>query len=91
MASGLLIAPAAQHRILFRQRDKEELLERSNSLAIGGMVALAVAIWAAVGLAVDFLFGLGWALPVAVALAALLLWLWVVQPVIHRQRPGTGT
>lgn len=87
-ASGLLIAPAAQHRILFRQHDKEELLERSNRLAIAGVVALAVAICSSVALAVDFLFGLGFALPTGAALALLLLWLWVVQPMINRPRSG---
>src|SRR5688572_7903121 len=30
VATVLLIAPAAQHRILFRQKDKEKLLRRSN-------------------------------------------------------------
>src|SRR3954468_1788074 len=30
LATALLIAPAAQHRILFRQQDKENLLRRSN-------------------------------------------------------------
>jgi hypothetical protein len=37
LASGLLIAPAAQHRVLFRQHDKENLLRRSNRYATAGV------------------------------------------------------
>ena len=86
VASGLLIAPAAQHRILFRKHDKANLLERSNRMAIAGVIALAVAICAVIVLAVDFLFGLGRSLPTGGAIAVLLLWLWVIQPVITRRR-----
>src|SRR5215204_6001038 len=44
VATVLLIAPAAQHRILFRQKDKEKLLRRSNRYAIAGLVVLGLAI-----------------------------------------------
>src|SRR4051812_3484964 len=57
VATGLLIAPAAQHRILFRQRDKENLLRRSSHSALWGLVFLAIAIVAAVLLGVGVLFG----------------------------------
>ena len=57
LATGLLIAPAAQHRILFRQHDKEALLRRSSKSALWGLVFLAIAIVAAVLLVVDVLFG----------------------------------
>ena len=58
LATALLIAPAAQHRMLFRQQDKEALLQRSNRSAIAGLVALGVAICAALLLVVDVLFSL---------------------------------
>ena len=48
VATGLLIAPAAQHRVLFRQHDKEALLRRSNRSACLGLTVLAVAIVGAV-------------------------------------------
>src|SRR5438270_13910323 len=38
VASVLLIAPAAQHRVLFRQRDKEALLKRSSRSAFAGLM-----------------------------------------------------
>src|SRR5215217_1957258 len=56
VATGLLIAPAAQHRVLFRQHDKEALLQRSSRLAYAGLLVLAVAICLAVLLVTDVLF-----------------------------------
>ena len=40
VATVLLIAPAAQHRVLFRQKDKEKLLRRSNVYAVAGLIVL---------------------------------------------------
>ena len=56
VASVMLIAPAAQHRVLFRQHDKDALLRRSNRSAFVGLLALAVAMTAAVLLVLDVLF-----------------------------------
>jgi uncharacterized protein involved in cysteine biosynthesis len=58
VATALLIAPAAQHRVLFRQHDKEALLRRSNLSALAGLVALGLAICSALLLVVDVLFSL---------------------------------
>src|SRR3954464_2521831 len=57
VATILLIAPAAQHRVLFRQRDKEALLRRSSRSAFAGLMVLAVAICAALLLVLDVFFG----------------------------------
>ncbi|SMO87885.1 hypothetical protein SAMN06273567_10662 [Geodermatophilus aquaeductus] len=86
VATALLIAPAAQHRALFRQHDKEELLRRSNRLAFLGLCVLAVAIVAAVVLVVDFLFALPQALVTGGLVAALLGWLWIGSPALQRAR-----
>src|SRR5919107_2676555 len=56
VATVLLIAPAAQHRVLFRQKDKDQLLRRSNLYAFAGLVVLGVAICTAILLVVDVLF-----------------------------------
>jgi hypothetical protein len=53
VATGLLIAPAAQHRVLFRQHDKEALLRRSNRSAFLSLTVLALAIAGAVLLVTD--------------------------------------
>jgi hypothetical protein len=84
VATVLLIAPAAQHRVLFRQHDKEALLRRNSRSAFAGLIALAVAITSAVLLVVDVLFSRTLAWGTAGVLAALLGWWWVAIP--FRQR-----
>jgi len=84
LATALLIAPAAQHRILFRQHDKELLLKRSNRSALAGLLALGVAICSALLLVVDALFSLTLAWVTAGALAAVLGWWWLAVPVWQR-------
>src|SRR4051794_8476144 len=84
LATALLIAPAAQHRIQFRQQDKETLLRRSNRSAIAGLFALGLAICSALLLVVDVLFSVTLAWITAVALAALLTWWWLAVPLWMR-------
>ena len=86
VATGLLIAPAAQHRVLFRQKDKEQLLRRSNRSALGGLVVLVVAICTALLLVVDTLFDRSLAWTVTGAVAALLVWWWIAVPFWRRAR-----
>ncbi len=86
VATALLIAPAAQHRVLFRQHDKEILLRRSHRSAFAGLVALAVAICAALLLVVDVLFSRTQAWLTAGVVAALLLWWWMLAPFWQRSR-----
>ena len=84
VATGLLIAPAAQHRVLFRQQDKEGLLRRSSRSAYAGLVVLAVAIASAVLLVTDVLFSRTQAWVTAGAVAALLAWWWIAVPFWQR-------
>jgi amino acid transporter len=57
LATALLIAPSAYHRLRWRERDKERMLRVSNRLAIAGIGAVAVAMTASVYLVTDVLFG----------------------------------
>jgi hypothetical protein len=84
VATGLLIAPAAQHRVLFRQHDKEGLLHRSSRMAYAGLVVLAVAITSAVLLVTDVLFSRTQAWISAAAVAGVLAWWWIVVPYWQR-------
>jgi hypothetical protein len=84
VATGLFIAPAAQHRVLFRQHDKEGLLHRSSRSAYAGVVVLAIAITSAVLLVVDVLFSRTQAWVTAGVVGALLAWWWVVVPFWQR-------
>ncbi len=80
VATGLLIAPAAQHRVLFRQHDKEALLRRSNRSAFLGLTVLALAIVGAVLLVTDVLFDLALAGITAAAIGLFLAWWWIAVP-----------
>jgi hypothetical protein len=84
VASALLIAPAAQHRVLFRQRDKEALLRRSSHSALAGLLVLALAICSALLLVVDVLFSTAQAWATAGGVGVVLLWWWVVVPYWRR-------
>jgi hypothetical protein len=86
LATALLIAPAAQHRILFRQYDKEALLRRSNRSAVAGLLALGLAICAAMFLVVDVVFDHTLAGLTAGVLALLLVWWWLAVPLWQRAR-----
>lgn len=86
VATALLIAPAAQHRVLFRQRDKEALLHRSNRSAVIGLVTLALAVCSALLLVVDVLFDRALAWTTAGVVAVLLAWWWLAVPLWHRSR-----
>ena len=84
MATLFLIAPSANHRVQFRQDDKEALLLRSNWLAIVGTVFLATAVMGATFLITDILYG-GLATTITTAiLAGLLAWFWYGVPIFRR-------
>jgi predicted membrane channel-forming protein YqfA (hemolysin III family) len=86
VATALLIAPSAYHRLRWREHDKEHMLQMSNRLAIAGTIFLAAAIVAVVYLVTDLIFGLAATL-VATTLAAILFaWLWYGLPLVRRVR-----
>jgi len=84
VATVLLIAPAAQHRVLFRQQEKETLLRRSNRSAFAGLLALAVAICSAILLVLDVFFSRTQAWVTTGVIAAMFLWWWVAVPFWQR-------
>jgi hypothetical protein len=88
VATALLIAPSAYHRLRWREHDKEHMLQMSNRLAIAGTVFLAAAIVAVVYLVTNLIFGLAATL-VATFLATILFgWLWYGLPLVRRLRAG---
>jgi len=84
LATAFLIAPSANHRILFRQRDKERLLRRSNTQAIAGLAFLALSTVGAAALITDVIFGSLSAGLTAGGVAGVLLVLWFVAPIYRR-------
>jgi len=83
-ASAFLIAPSAHHRLRWRASDKERLLQTSNRQAIVGTTLLALGIASAVYVVVSFLYGDAYGIPVAAAIAALLVGLWYALPLYRR-------
>ena len=82
--SVFLIAPSAYHRIRFRDRDKEALLQISNIFAIIGMVFLAVGMTSVVFLVTDLIFK-GVVTAVVTSLAAgLFALVWFVLPLARK-------
>jgi hypothetical protein len=76
LATALLIAPSAHHRLRWRQHDKERLLRTANRLSIGGMVFLTFALVGAVYLVTDLLFHPAAAAVVTAAAGLFFAWFW---------------
>jgi uncharacterized membrane protein len=88
VATALLIAPSAYHRIHFRRHDKEQLLETSNRLAIAGTVFLALAVACVVYLITDFLYHVVAAAVATAVVAGCFGWFWYGLPLSRlRQAP----
>jgi O-antigen/teichoic acid export membrane protein len=85
-ATALLIAPVSDHRQVFRQGRKPELVRTASTLAQAGLGALLVAIIGAVFLVLDVVAGLGWATGLAVVITLLYLALWYMLPKLIRAR-----
>ena len=86
VASALLIAPAAHHRLTFRLQDKGYLVLRANRLAIAGLACLAIAMTTAIGLVTDFVFDTDTAVAASVGIGLLFLLLWYAMPLRRRRR-----
>ena len=83
---SLLIAPAAFHRVVYRQRLKQHLVRAANRLALCGLVLLLLSLVSAVLLVMDVVLGLGPAIGLA---SGVLVWFaiwWFVLPVTSRVR-----
>ena len=89
IASALLIAPSAWHRLRFRQRDKERILLASNRMAIGGLGFLAAAMTGAVMLVADFIYSPTLTIVGGALAAATFGVLWYVLPLAAPNEPET--
>jgi hypothetical protein len=85
-AVALLSAPAAWHRVLFRQGERPMIIEVANRLAIAGMACLAVAMTFTVLLLTDEVLGNWGAIVLSVFAAALFVTLWFLLPLRRRWR-----
>ncbi len=84
IATILLIAPSAYHRLLFQLRDKTHLVKISNWFAIAGLFVLAVSITGAVLLISDLLFNGVKVTIFTAVIGGLFLLLWAILPLARR-------
>jgi len=85
LTTALLIAPTANHRMLFRKRDKEHLVRISNRLTLAGLAVLALSLIGAVLLISDILFK-GTMTIVSTAVTGIVLaTLWALLPLYRRR------
>jgi hypothetical protein len=80
LSSLLLIAPAANHRLLFREGIKEHLLRAANKLVIAGLMMLALGMVLSLYLVTTLVFSTPAAIVVSASTAAVVAFTWFVFP-----------
>ena len=90
ITTGLLVAPAAIHRMLFGRGVKAATVQIGHRLFVIGLAALAATLVGAVLLVLDVVAGRQFAVPVAAAFAVFLVALWFVLPLPVRRRNDNG-
>jgi hypothetical protein len=80
LAIVLLMTPSIQHRIRFREHDKEALLEASNRLLLLASVVVAAAILCVLFLISEYLYGFTAGLVVTAVLFVVIFVLWYITP-----------
>ena len=85
LTTGLVVAPVAMHRVLFRQRRRELLVEWGNRFAMSGLALLALTVSGVVLLVVDVVVGTtaGWVASGALLLVLTVLWAVLPRVVDH--------
>jgi len=84
LSAALLIAPTAYHRLTFRYQQKHRLVFIANRCAIGGLLALALAMICAVMLVTDVLFGTVTTIVVVTFGVTMFGTLWLALPLRRR-------
>ena len=84
LSTGLLMAPSAHHRILWRRHAREHTLKVANRLVVAGIALLLLAIAGSLFVITDLIFGSRPAASVTVAIAVFLCYVWFVMPLTRR-------
>ncbi|SDZ26611.1 hypothetical protein SAMN05421504_111182 [Amycolatopsis xylanica] len=88
-STALLTAPAAWHRLLFRDGMREEILTAGNRIVLAGLACLALAITVTVALIAKVVYGVVALVAAAVVCTVLFGVLWFVLPrVLPDRTPG---
>ena len=83
-AVALLIAPTAQHRMLFRRHHKHDLVLLGGTMTLLGLGFLALAMCGVILLITDILFKAATVIVVTACVGAAFLTLWYLMPLIQR-------
>jgi hypothetical protein len=81
LTAGLLVAPAAVHRVMFQRGLKVQTVQLGHRLFAAGLGTLALTLSGAVLLVLDVAMGRAFAIPAAVAVGLVLVGLWFLLPV----------
>ncbi len=92
LTTGLVLAPVAFHRILFRHRQRRWLVEAANRCARAGLVLLALTCSGVLFLVFDVVLGNTAGLIALVMTLAFFVSCWAVVPLVgERSSPGAGS
>jgi uncharacterized membrane protein YiaA len=84
LATVMLVAPTAGHRILFRRQQKEFIVSIANKLALVGLLLLAIGMTGAIALISNFIFGTTTAVITSIVMAAAYVGFWYIGPLRRR-------
>jgi len=85
-STALLLGPVAYHRLVFRQHQKEQLVNDANIMAILGLAAVGLAVSASVVLVVSYVAKGLPAVIITVFVVCLFAGLWFALPLARRRR-----
>jgi hypothetical protein len=90
LSTAIFIAPVAVHRFLFRFKAKNEIVDITNRLALGGLAVLGLAMVGAVLLVSDWVAGTEGAVVCSILAAVIFLAGWLAFPMSLRARAEHG-
>ena len=85
-ATVFFMATPSNHRVRWREHDRERMLQVANRNTIVGTVLLAIAMTAALFVVTSFIFETGPGVATAAAIALLILIVWYLVPISMRRR-----
>ncbi len=80
VATALLIAPVAFHRLRWHKFDKDKLLELGNRMLLNGLVFLGLSFSGMVFVVTDMILGRRFSVVISAAVGLLLIFLWFARP-----------
>jgi hypothetical protein len=85
LATALLLAPVAYHRLVFRRQEKERLIRAANVLAILGLATVGLAVSAAIALILSYVVPGLPAVIITIIVLGMFAGFWFVLPLARRK------